>query len=619
MRTAAITGLVTLLSLPIFAFACSGAAEDDGAASSFGEPGGTGGTGGGGIGGGLGEGGGLNIGGNDPGGPTGCSSDLQHVVDENGNVVETCPADQGCSEGECISACEAAAASKGSIGCDYYAPTVPFYRNGAGGTIFDGPCHAVFVANTWGRAAKLTVQRNGQALDVTSFGYIPSGSGASTTYAPLPAEGLPPGEVAVLFLSHRPGVQHSSGTTLECPRPPAVLLDTAVHGSGRSTAFQVASDTPLTAYDILPYGGALSYLPSAAHLFPRSTWGDNYYAVAPHASTGGVLWMLFVGNEDGTTVEFSPTSTLPGGPDVPTAQGGQAVQFTLNAGEVVQWAGGDPSGAVIQASSPIGLWTGTTYLSVATATSPGAGGRDSAHQQLAPISAMGSEYVGAGVVTRLASMAPESVPYRLLGVVEGTTLSWDPEPPAGAPTTLGGGQIVEFETTQLFSVRAQDEEHPFVLTQYLAGMQVGVGSRPGCGGQSACALGDEEWVLQLPPGQFLRRYVFFTDPTYGTTNLVITRVRGADGAFSDVTLSCLGTVTGWQAVGTAGDYEVAHVDLTRGFVGAAPECETSRHEASSEGAFGVTVWGTDHNASYAYPAGGNVGAINSVVIPPTPQ
>ena len=84
-------------------------------------------------------------------------------------------------------------------------------------------------------------------------------------------------------------------------------------------------------------------------------------------------------------------------------------------------------------------------------------------------------------------------------------------------------------------------------------------------------------------------------------------------------VACLGAVTGWQPVGTAGKYEVAHVDLFRSFVGTTPACETSQHEATSAGAFGVTVWGTDYYASYGYPAGGNIGTINDVVVPPVPR
>ncbi|WP_437629825.1 IgGFc-binding protein [Sorangium sp. So ce854] len=551
---------------------------------------------------------------------TGCSADMRDVVDAEGNAVEVCPPELGCYQGQCIPACEAAVKAGGSIGCDYLAPSPPFFENQLTRSRYSGACHAVFLANTWARHARIRVERAGEALDPTRFAYLPSGIGPGTTYTPLPAEGIPPGEVAVLFLSHLPGVSTSYGT-LECPRRPAVLDDVAVHRSGVGKAFQVTSDTPVSAYDIMPYGGAISFLPSASLLLPRSTWGTNYYALAPHEEGAGALWMMLVAAEDGTTVELVPRASLPGGDGVPAAPANVATQVTLGAGEIVQWVGADPSGAVLQSSKPIGVWTGNTYLQVATDTSPGGGGQDAAHQQIAPIRALGSEYVGAGVMTRLRNEAAESVVYRLLGVADGTTLAWDPAPPVDAPMTLDAGEVREFETTSLFSVRSQDDEHPFMLTHYMPGAPSS--TRPGCvdeiplPGQS-CALGDEEWVIQLPPRQFLKRYVFFTDPTYGTTSLVLTRVKGPNG-FAEVNLSCLGEVTGWQPIGSGGRFEVAHVDLSRGFVGATAACETSQHEASSAGAFGVTVWGTDFFASYGYPAGGNVESINDVVAPPIPQ
>ncbi|WP_437573423.1 IgGFc-binding protein [Sorangium sp. So ce887] len=541
-------------------------------------------------------------------------------MDAEGNVLGACPPRLGCYQGQCIPACEAAEKAGGSIGCDYLAPSPPFFQNDLAGSTFSGACHAVFLANTWDRHARLRVAYDGEALDAAGFTYLPSGIGPSTRYTRLPEDGIPPGEVAVLFLSHRRGASTGFGS-LECPRPPAVLADVAVHRSGTGTAFQVASDTPVSAYDILPYGGALSFLPSASLLLPRSTWGTNYYALAPHPHGLGVPWMMLVAAEDDTTVDLVPPSSLPGGPGVPGAPANAATQIKLGAGDVVQWMGADPSGAVLQSSKPIGVWTGNTYLQVATKTSPAGGGQDAAHQQIAPISALGGEYVGAGVLSRLSSQEPESVVYRLLGVADATTLSWDPAPPAGAPATLAAGEVAEFQTTSLFSVRSQDGDHPFMLTQYMPGAPAR--TLPGCVAEipvpgSPCQLGDEEWVIQLPPEQFLERYVFFTDPTYATTSLVITRVRGPNG-FADVELSCLGPVTGWRPVGTAGAFEVAHVDLSRGFVGASPACETSQHEASSAGAFGVTVWGTDFFASYGYPAGGNVESINDVVAPPVPR
>ncbi len=598
------------------ALACGAGADNDELTSSSGSGGSSSSSNGqaGDIGGNFNTGGGSSEG-------SGCTSDLQAVVDDNGNVILQCPPDQGCFEGECIAACEAAAGSQGSIGCEYWTPDPPFLQNESGASSFHGSCYAVFIANTWGRHAQLTVNYDGQSYDVSNFARIPSGVAQNTQYAPLPSQGLPPDEVAVLFLSHQPGASHPIGGSLECPVPPAVLLDAAVHNSGRGKAFEVLSDTPITAYDIMPYGGARSYLPSASLVYPRTAWGTNYIAMSPHPESSGQLWVLLVGSVNGTQVDVAPITTLPAGGGLGQAPGGQVTSFTLDAGEIVQWLGADPTGAVFQADHPIGMFTGNTYLRVSTSTSPSGGGQDSAHQQTPPVSALGHEYVAGNVVTRRASLEPESGLYRIVGAVDGTGLSWDPATPPGAPTTLAAGQVVEFQTPDLFRVTSQDADHPFAMSQYMGGA-IGL-DRPGCGPVPPmpgmeCALGDEEWVVMLPPEQFLSRYVFFTDPTYATTNLVITRVRGLEG-FADVDIECLGTVTGWQPAGTSGDYEVAHVDLVRGGTGVQPACATSRHEASSDGAFGVMVWGTDYYASYGYPAGGNIGTINDVVVPPIPK
>ena len=94
-----------------------------------------------------------------------------------------------------------------------------------------------------------------------------------------------------------------------------------------------------------------------------------------------------------------------------------------------------------------GVYTGNTYLFVATADAPGGGGSDAAHQQIAAVTALGSEYVSPGVPTRRQDMGVESVVYRMVGVVDGTTLTYDPLPPPGAPTTLNLAQVAEFETT----------------------------------------------------------------------------------------------------------------------------------------------------------------------------
>src|SRR5262249_12309831 len=154
--------------------------------------------------------------------------------------------------------------------------------------------------------------------------------------------------------------------------------------------------------------------------------------------------------------------------------------------------------------------------------------------------------------TRRKDLADESIPYRFVGVSDGTTLVYDP-PITGAPATLSSGQVADFETTGSFIVKSHDASHPFAVGPLMTGGAVPRGRRPGCGGPGPSGLGAEEYVDVLPPKQYPTHYVFFTDPTYPTTNLVFVRKKTASG-FHDVTLDCAGTLGRWTAMGTSGEY-----------------------------------------------------------------
>jgi hypothetical protein len=283
---------------------------------------------------------------------------------------------------------------------------------------------------------------------------------------------------------------------------------------------------------------------------------------------------------------------------------------TLTAGQFVQGqAAGEIAGSIIASDKPIAFTGGSGLLCLGSQTSTG-GGCDCSHQQIPPVSALGSEYVAPPYATRRADLQPESIPYRVVGTVAGTTLTFTPPIP-GAPTTLGVGQVAEFEASIPFVITSQDAMHPFYVGQYMTGYDVTSGSRPGDPGD---ALGDEEFVNILPPAQWLTSYVFFVDPTYSTTNLVVVREVDPTGNFRDVSVDCLGTLTGWQPVAGGTKYQITNADLRRqARVGS---CTEGRHTAKSDGAFTIMVWGLADQASYAYPAGGNVGPINPVVVIP---
>jgi hypothetical protein len=181
--------------------------------------------------------------------------------------------------------------------------------------------------------------------------------------------------------------------------------------------------------------------------------------------------------------------------------------------------------------------------------------------------------------------------------------------------TLDLGEVVEFETGTPFVVESQDEAHPFMMFMLMGSQSWQVAGNPGGG------FGDADFVISIPTGQYMRRNVFFADPTYPESNLVVVRARDEDGAFAPVVLDCFGELEGWEAVG---DYEWTRIDLMTGDFQGVDGCSTGRHEVTSEGLFGMWVWGWGTpltetftaNVSYGYPAGMNVLPINQVVITP---
>jgi hypothetical protein len=265
----------------------------------------------------------------------------------------------------------------------------------------------------------------------------------------------------------------------------------------------------------------------------------------------------------------------------------------------------DISGSIISSNKPVAFNGGNGYLCLGSQTSTG-GGCDSDHEQIPPVQALGSEYVAAPHMSRL-SMGDESLIYRFVGAVNGTTLTYDPPVP-GAPTTLKLAQMVEFEAKGAFIVKSQDAQHPFYVGQMM----------PGCtlSGAGLNNQGDEEWLNVLPPAQFLSKYVFFTDPTYTTTTFTIVRSKTSQG-FKDVKVDCVGNVSGWKNVGNGSQYQQTVVTILNPGTPMG-NCQNGPHSAQSDGPFGLTVWGLSYAASYGYPAGGNVASINTVTIPPIP-
>jgi hypothetical protein len=554
-----------------------------------------------------------------------CSNDLKSVVDCKGVVKTPCTVDQGCANAMCIDdPCKAAELSKSSYGCDYWA--LKTAQN-----LAPKACFAAFVANTWGKPVHLHVEYDGKPLaaqdggppKLAGFVGIPKGQGplpTSLTYTPYDdTNGLGVGEVAILFLSRK---SVGGAGLVACPMGPAIDGETGVDTTGIGKAFHITSDYPVVAYQMVPFGGGQAGVTSATLLLPTSAWDTNYIAInayksaEPDGITGGNPSLDIIAYKDATDITILPKVDIVAGNSIPGSPANTPAKFTLNAGEFIQITQpAELTGSVIQSSLPVGVFGASACMDVPLAQND----CDSAQQQLPPVRALGSEYVGVRYRGRGGGM-DEVVPWRIVGAVNGTMLTWEPAAPAGAPKSIGLGEVAEFKATGPFVVKSQDGDHPFYLGGYMTG-----GGLPG--GLPFGGEGDPDWVNVIAPAQYLNHYVMFTDPTYPETNLVIIRTPSqVDQKFADVTLNCAGstmpqTLGGWQPIGS---YEYTRVDLVTGNFMSVNDCSNGRQEISSALPFGVTVWGWGNTTetkqvSYAYPAGAGFLPINAVMIPPIPH
>jgi len=306
-----------------------------------------------------------------------------------------------------------------------------------------------------------------------------------------------------------------------------------------------------------------------------------------------------VAAQDNTTVTMVPIAAVQGGGGVTPMTANTPATFTLNRGEVWQFL--QPTrlaGSTLQSDKPISVWGGSSCMNIPNNNTA----CDAAHQQLLPVQTLGSEYAAVRYPPRGGN---DMAPMTMVGMVDGTTLTYDPMPP-GAPATLNRGQMAIFDTDTPFHVISQDEDHPFYMAAHMTG------------GNYASGVGDPEFVNLVPPPQYLAFYLFATDPTYANTALVFVRQRADDNTFKEVELDCMGFITGWQPLGGGGLYEYAQVMIVQNGQGVG-NCNNGAHTATSEMPFGLTVWGYDQYASYAYPAGMSVEPINQVIVPPTPR
>ena len=510
------------------------------------------------------------------------------------------PYERVASSCEDACACAVANASKRSVGCDFFATSMDVFKH--------GDCFAAFIVNVSpAAAAHLAVRYDGVDLPVESFTRIPAGTGDPLPLSAYDANaGIPPGGAVVAFLGG------GSGAAPLCPVASAMPISSFVD-TGIFDAFEITTDVPVAAYQINPFGAHAANFPGASLLLPTSVWDTSYVAVNAFAnnttsSPAGVPLrtnfspsLNIIASEDDTVATIVPVAAVVGGSGIPAGNAGQPLVINLMKGQhaqITQQA--ELTGSTITSNKPIGLMAGQPCMNVPVNIDF----CDHGEQMIPPGRALGSKYVG--VMHRPRAVSEVQTFWRVVGAVDGTQLTYSAS--VGGPATINKGQTVLFQTGAPFVVSSQDAAHPFMLFAYMKGSGTVTGT---------AGLGDPDFVVIVPPDQYLDRYVFFTDPTYPETDLVVVRKRDGAGAFHDVVLDCAGTISGWQAIGN--DFEFTRVDLTTGNFQNVGNCSTGAREMHSEVPFGLWIWGwgsggttpTTRNVSYGYPGGMSVQTINT--------
>ncbi len=492
----------------------------------------------------------------DPGSGT-CNGSAGTVCNSDGTgyVTNDCDPLMGlsCQSGVCVGAC--ATVGHSYIGCDYYAVTM--INNWLDQTTFT---FSVSIANTSPNTASVTITG-------------PANYSSTTTIAA--------GAIKEVTL---PWVSSLSCGTGPCNggQPNAPTTEKVTGG-----AYRIRSTEPVTVYQFnardYAKGGSYSYTNDASLLLPVNAMTGNYYAASyPSFYTlPGIV--TIVGTEANTQVTVSPSTTIVSGGGL-AANGGTV---TLGRGDVLQITnptpgtgsyGSDMSGTGISASAPVEVFGGQACVYIPASQ----GYCDHMEEVMFPKETLREDYLV--VPPKVTGYTPKHF-VRIVGTVNGTTLTYDPTPTVTsgtASTSLNAGQVAVFETATPFHVTA-NANHPFEVASYMEGS-----SNFGDGVLS----GDPAMSMEVATAQFRTSYAFTAPNNYQINWVTVLAPTG-----KAVTIDG-NNVTGWTTIGNSG-YRFAYYQICNGNCGNS----SSNHSASGTAGFGIQVYGYGSYTSYMYPGG----------------
>lgn len=533
-----------------------------------------------------------------------------------GKFVTDCPADLACSYGECVTACDKAAADPSNVGCEFWAVDLDNEAfdieigasNDAAAQQF-----ALGVANENDTPVDVTVSKN-----TASFG-DPITEEVVTTVT------IPGNDMVRIDLPQREvdGTMGQNG---------AYHMGSGSGSFVSSHAFRIVSTGPVVAYQFNPIVQQFSN--DASVLIPVQALGSDYYVIGwptanPCGPPSGPLHMdsipdhtavTVVGVLPDTDVSVMPTHPVkatggPSGMQIAATARGAAIDASIGPYDVINLESdqpeveiqecfdyldrdGDFTGTVVRSSKPVAVFTslerGIGLGGAEPPDPPDWDGNDCCtdhmEEQMLPTTALGWQFtVNRSPIRSTDPGYVEPDLYRILGTVDGTVVTTNLPGPYDT-IRVNAGQQKTFHAYRGFT--AKSEGGAVVLAQVL----VSQGLIPQGG------IGDPDLVVFPPAEQQRDHYLFLVPPTWEQNYMALAVPEGAqvsvDGLGLDLMAGCY-------------DGEIGEMEGTM-FRQVTCAVGEGAHRVESDRPLGLTVYGYYNVGSYAYPGGSDLEVINPV-------